>query len=135
MQLTYNIASREVAYGVLSSQRDGAQHDEDQYEVGKDLMVDQLMAEHTKPTEKMDRGWMREQKDNQPSPLLFFIYSYTKPVEHVLSPNLYWTHGLVLLKMKKALPSGMGGVFSLMVSSYSLCGRGPDGTSGWSSLS
>lgn len=48
--VTYNIASREVAYWVLSSQRDGAEHDEDQDEVGEDLMVDQLMAEYTKPT-------------------------------------------------------------------------------------
>lgn len=46
---TYNIASREVAYWVLSSQRDRAEHDEDQDEVGEDLMVDQLMAEYTKP--------------------------------------------------------------------------------------
>lgn len=44
------------------------------------------------------------------------------------------THGLVLLKMKKALPAGMGGVFSLMVSSDILRGRGPEGTSGRSSL-
>lgn len=47
---TYNIASREVAYGILSSQRDGAEHDEDQDEVGENLMVDQLMAEYTNPT-------------------------------------------------------------------------------------
>lgn len=45
---TYDIASREVAYWVLSSQRDGAEHDEDQDEVGEDLMVDQLMAEYAK---------------------------------------------------------------------------------------
>ena len=45
------------------------------------------------------------------------------------------TDGLVLLKMKKALPSGMGGVFSFMVSSDILRGRGPGGTSGRSSSS
>lgn len=45
---TYDIASREVAYRVLSSQRHGAEHDEDQDEVGEDLMVDQLVAEHAK---------------------------------------------------------------------------------------
>ena len=50
--ITYNIASGEVAYGILGSQRDRAEHDEDQDEVGKDLMVDQLMAEYTKPTEE-----------------------------------------------------------------------------------
>lgn len=49
---TYNIASREVAYWVFSGQRDGAEHDEDQDEVGEDLMVDQLMAEYTNPTWK-----------------------------------------------------------------------------------
>lgn len=46
---TYNVAGREVAYGVLSSQRDRAEHDEDQDEVGEDLMVDEFMAEHAKP--------------------------------------------------------------------------------------
>ena len=45
------------------------------------------------------------------------------------------TDGLVLLKMKKALPSGMGGVFSFMVSSDILRGRGPGGISGRSSSS
>ncbi len=37
---TYNISCRKVAYWVLSSQRDGAEHDEDQDEIGEDLMVD-----------------------------------------------------------------------------------------------
>lgn len=53
---TYDIASREVAYRVLSSQRDGAEHDEDQDEVGEDLMVDQLMAEYTKSKVKNKEG-------------------------------------------------------------------------------
>lgn len=45
------------------------------------------------------------------------------------------TYGLELLRMKKALPSGMGGIFSLRLSSDSLCGLGRDGTSGSSSSS
>lgn len=49
MGVTYDIASREVTYWVLSGQRNGAEHDEDQDEVGEDLMVDQLMAEYTNP--------------------------------------------------------------------------------------
>lgn len=53
----------------------------------------------------------------------------------LISPNLYETHGFVLLKMKKALPSGMGGVFSLMLSSDSLWRWGIEGTSGRSSFS
>lgn len=46
---TYNVAGREVAYGILSSQRNRAEHDEDQDEVGEDLMVDEFVAEHTNP--------------------------------------------------------------------------------------
>lgn len=49
---TYNISRREVAYGVLSSQRDRAEHDENKDEVGEDLMVDQLMAQDAKPTKE-----------------------------------------------------------------------------------
>lgn len=45
------------------------------------------------------------------------------------------TYGLVLLKMKNALPSGMGGVFSFMVSSESRWARDPGGASGRFSLS
>lgn len=52
-----------------------------------------------------------------------------------VNPCTSETHGLVLLKIKKALPSGMGRVFSLMVSSDSLWGRGPGGISGSSSSS
>lgn len=46
---TYDVAGREVAYGVLSGQGHGAEHDEDQDEVGEDLVVDQFVAEHTEP--------------------------------------------------------------------------------------
>ena len=46
--------------------------------------------------------------------------------------NMQASHGLVLLKMKKALPSGMGVIFSFFTSSE-MGGRGPDGTSGSSS--
>lgn len=57
---TYDIASREVAYWILSSQRDGAEHDEDQDKVGEDLMVDQLMAEYAKATAESEKqGWER----------------------------------------------------------------------------
>lgn len=45
------------------------------------------------------------------------------------------TYGLVLLKMKKALPSGIGVIFSFIFSSDILRGRGPAGTSGSSSSS
>lgn len=55
--VTYDIAGRKIAYRVLSSKRDGAEHDEDQDEVGKDLMVDQLVAEYTKPTEQRQRRY------------------------------------------------------------------------------
>lgn len=44
------------------------------------------------------------------------------------------TYGLVLLKMKKALPSGIGVIFSFFTNSE-MAGRGPDGTSGSSSSS
>lgn len=42
------------------------------------------------------------------------------------------SYGLVLLKIKKALPSGMGVIFSFFTRSE-MMGRGPDGTSGSSS--
>lgn len=42
------------------------------------------------------------------------------------------SYGLVLLKMKKALPSGMGVIFSFFTRSE-MTGRGPAGTSGSSS--
>lgn len=42
------------------------------------------------------------------------------------------SYGFVLLKMKKALPSGIGVIFSFFTSSE-MTGRGPDGTSGSSS--
>ena len=44
-------------------------------------------------------------------------------------------YGLVLLRMEKALPSGMGAIFSFMFNSEILRGRGPAGTSGSSSSS
>lgn len=44
------------------------------------------------------------------------------------------TYGFVLLKMKNALPSGIGVIFSFLTSSE-ICGRGPAGTSGSSSSS
>ncbi len=42
------------------------------------------------------------------------------------------SYGFVLLKMKNALPSGIGVIFSFFTSSE-MTGRGPDGTSGSSS--
>lgn len=47
--LSYNVSGREVTDGVLGCQRDGAQHDEDEDEVGEDLMIDEPMARHTDP--------------------------------------------------------------------------------------
>lgn len=150
---TYNVTSRGVTYGVLSSQRDRAEHDEDQDKVCEDLMVDQLMAEYTNPTEieiifkKRERRGDRKEKSSRKKKCnrtsTFFV-TELKFDWYVIVPcyllsiapnNMHETHGLVLLKMKKALPSGIGGLFSLMVSSESLCGRGPGGTSGRSSLS
>lgn len=49
-----------------------------------------------------------------------------------LSMMVSVSYGFVLLKMKKALPSGMGVIFSFLTSSE-MTGRGPDGTSGSSS--
>ena len=46
---TYDVARREVAYGVFSGQGDGAEHDEHQDEVGEDVVVGELVAEHTNP--------------------------------------------------------------------------------------
>lgn len=74
-------------------------------------MVDQFMAEHTKPTteSKTERVQL-----NRNSVFVTHLYLF------VMISFLLVTHGLVLLKMKKALPDGIGGVFSLMVSSDSL---------------
>ncbi len=47
--LSYNVSGREITDGVLGCQRDGAQHDEDEDEVGEDLMIDEPMACHTDP--------------------------------------------------------------------------------------
>lgn len=47
--LSYDVSGREVTDGVLGRQRDGAQHDEDEDEVGEDLMIDEPMARHTDP--------------------------------------------------------------------------------------
>lgn len=73
------------------------------------------------------------------TPQLLAVRSATPPPQKLIDMNIKIDHnstyGLVLLKTKKALPSGMGGVFSLMVSSDSLLGRGPTGTSGRSLLS
>lgn len=87
------------------------------------------MAEYTNPVAENDtkkkRLWQKEKEKCT-------VGSYSSVL---ISPNnSSETHGLVLLKMKKALPTGMGWIFSLMVSSDSLWGRGPDGTSGRSSL-
>lgn len=46
---TYNIACWEVPDGVLSSEGDGAKHDEHQDEVGEDVMVDEFVASHANP--------------------------------------------------------------------------------------
>lgn len=46
--------------------------------------------------------------------------------------NIISAYGFVLLKMKKALPSGIGVIFSFFTRSE-MTGRGPDGTSGSSS--
>lgn len=48
------------------------------------------------------------------------------------SVMLVLSYGFVLLKIKKALPSGIGVIFSFFTSSE-ITGRGPDGTSGSSS--
>lgn len=57
---TYNVASGEVADGVLGSQGNRAEHDEDQDQVGEDLMVNELMAEHTKPVHTEQMGGRRK---------------------------------------------------------------------------
>ena len=44
---TYDVARREVAYGVFSGQGDGAEHDEHQDVDGEDVEVGELVAEHT----------------------------------------------------------------------------------------
>lgn len=105
---TYDITSREVAYGVFSGQRDGAEHDEDQDKIGEDLMVDELMAEYTKSTAESEKQKQRMYNETNSKSALYWLLHST---------SFKLTHGLVLLKMKKALPTGMGGVFSLMVSS------------------
>lgn len=71
---TYNVASREVAYGVLRSQRNRTEHDEDQDEVGEDLMVDELMAEHTKPAATDSRTKKQSQKAKREIDLTTVFY-------------------------------------------------------------
>lgn len=58
---TYDVAGREVAYGVLSGQGHGAEHDEDQDEVCEDLVVDQLVAEHTEPGGECEKVQVKSQ--------------------------------------------------------------------------
>lgn len=103
---TYDIASREVSYWVLSSERHRAEHDEDEDEVCEDLMVYQFMAEHTKPTEEGEKNKGRNRICVVEKRLFLWF--------------LLLTHGFVLLKMKKALPTGMGGVLSFIVRSDNL---------------
>lgn len=50
----------------------------------------------------------------------------------LLLVNVDVSHGFVLLKIKKALPSGIGVIFSFFTRSE-MTGRGPEGTSGSSS--
>lgn len=59
---TYDVAGREVAYGVFGSQGHGAEHDEDQDEVGEDLVVDQLVAEHAEPGAECGESASKESK-------------------------------------------------------------------------
>lgn len=56
----------------------------------------------------------------------------TRRVEMNWLQSVSTSYGLVLLKIKKALPSGMGVIFSFFTRSE-MTGRGPDGTSGSSS--
>lgn len=113
--VSYDVSGRWVTDGILGCQRDRAQHDEDEDEVGEDLMIDQSMTQHTNPALHTEvRG---HSEDGQ----IYIDWQRRERCE---------AYGLELLKMKKALPSGMGDVFSLRLRSESLWGRGPDGISG-----
>lgn len=100
-------------------------------------MVDQLMTEYAEPevyeklqTRRQKRKLSMQEKgqitvQSEAASLLQFMCSSFKlnrstGVLVSIPSNMFMTHGLVLLKMKKALPSGMGGVFSLIVRSDSL---------------
>lgn len=46
---TYNVAGREVPDGILGGERHRAEHDEDEDEVGEDVVIDELVAEDAEP--------------------------------------------------------------------------------------
>lgn len=46
---TYKVAGWEVSYWILSSERDGAEHDEHQDEVGEYVVIDESVAKHPHP--------------------------------------------------------------------------------------
>lgn len=80
------------------------------------MVIDELVAEDAKPAG--DAAWAEEEGLDKARGTCGRFRSAT--------------YGLVLLKMKKALPSGMGVIFSFFTRSE-MTGRGPDGTSGSSS--
>lgn len=47
--MAYNVPEGVAADGVLSGEGRTAQHDEDEDEVGEDVVVDELVAAHTDP--------------------------------------------------------------------------------------
>lgn len=119
---TYNIASGEVSDRILSSERDRAEHDEHQDEVGEYVMIYELVAKHAKPAGQREYSTARDLSGIRDTIQLCMCDAC----------DVIVSYGFVVLKMKKALPSGIGVIFSFFTRSE-MTGRGPDGTSGSSS--
>lgn len=83
-------------------------------------MIDEFVAKHTQP------GRQRKHNINRGRQCVPNLCVYVSVCVKCAS------YGFVLLKIKKALPSGIGVIFSFFTSSE-MTGRGPDGTSGSSS--
>lgn len=86
------------------------------------MVIDELVAKHT------NSGTEREYNIGQDLSVILIQSVCTYPCVYMAAAS----YGFVLLKMKKALPSGIGVIFSFFTRSE-MTGRGPDGTSGSSS--
>lgn len=134
----YLVSEGVILDWVLCCQTDAAKQDEEEDEVGEDVMVDYLMARNPESKENKTR---KEESDKEKGRVSDHIWEWERgwredqEVGEMRGGSVVFTYLLVWLKMKKARASGMGTAFSFNWMSESGRGLGPTGISGSSSSS
>lgn len=100
---------------ILGSQRETTEDDEEEDEVGKVRMVNEVVTSDTEAgqTEKRKRRLHNEKEVMTEMTCIYEFYLINNIVQVLSCRHLNITHQFFLPRIKKELPSGIGTIFSL----------------------